>query len=101
MRSVISQRIKHLRRQRAALNQLLVALEEIEEVSFDLFDDIFMKSEEDEDPWITVERTRSSWEAITQELEGLEYLLVADYAYLDRTPSLPSEAESWIYSSFE
>ena len=79
MGSVISQRIKYLRRQRAALNQLLVVLEEIEEISFDLFDDIFQKGEEDEDPWITVERTRSMYEATTQELQGLEYLLFLDY----------------------
>ena len=79
MGSVISQRIKYLRRQRAALNQLLIALEEIEEISFDLFDDIFMKNEEDEDPWITVERTRAMYEATTQELQGLEYLLFLDY----------------------
>ena len=100
MASVISQRIKHLRRQRTALNQLLIALEEIEEISFDLFDDIFMKSEEDEDPWITVERVGERVGTITQELEGLEYLLVADYDYLNRTPYI-SQAESWIYSSFE
>lgn len=79
MGSVISQRIKYLRRQRAALNQLLIALEEIEEISFDLFDDIFMKNEEDEDPWITVERVRSMHEITTQELQGLEYLLFLDY----------------------
>ena len=79
MGSVISQRIKYLRRQRAALNQLLIALEEIEEISFDLFDDIFIKDEEDEDPWITVERVRSLHEITTQELQGLEYLLFLDY----------------------
>ena len=79
MGSVISQRIKYLRRQRAALNQLLIALEEIEEISFDLFDDIFMKDEEDEDPWITVERVRTLHEVTTQELQGLEYLLFLDY----------------------
>ena len=79
MGSVISQRIKYLRRQRAALNQLLIALEEIEEISFDLFDDIFMKDEEDEDPWITVERVRTLYETTTQELQGLEYLLFLDY----------------------
>ncbi len=79
MGSVISQRIKYLRRQRTALNQLLIALEEIEEISFDLFDNIFLKREENEDPWITVERTRSLYEATTQELQGLEYLLFLDY----------------------
>ena len=79
------QKIKYLRRQKSALEQFLISLDELEEVSCDLFDDIVMCRNEGEDTClIAVERAELRLEAITQELYGLEYLLYLDDGHIDQ-----------------
>ena len=106
MQSVISQRIKYLRRQRSALDRFLLSLEELEEVSTHLFEDIFINinaaddddgfageqggenfgGQSGENAWlISFDRDQTRREAITGELQALEYLLYIDEGYLHET----------------